>query len=277
MIIHRAKKDKRNKGFTLVELLVVLTILAVLAAIAVPALLGYIDRARANADIVNARNCMEAAQAELAELYAFERAGEQEMTGDGVGGYNTNNQHQASAIPGSRGRNNNGDVEVTNENPTVAKEILKMADDNSPYIFIVGLGNRKDYGGEKGDLRCAYKCYVCMYMKDKNSRPIFYNGKEWTRKYPGTKNNETDENGNPIGGVRWYNAEFDALVDEAAGELDNAKRMELYKRAEEIIGQEDVVFIPLYHYSYVALTKPYVERTFSVGGVQTYEKWDINK
>ena len=193
MIRHRAKEDKRNKGFTLVELLVVLTILAVLAAIAVPALLGYIDRARANADIVNARNCMEAAQAELAELYAFERAGEQEMTGDGVGGYNTNNQHQASAIPGSRGRNNNGDVEVTNENPTVAKEILKMADDNSPYIFIVGLGNRKDYGGEKGDLRCAYKCYVCMYMKDKNSRPIFYNGKEWTRKYPGTKNNETDE------------------------------------------------------------------------------------
>ncbi len=93
----------------------------------------------------------------------------------------------------------------------------------------------------------------------------------------GGMNNETDENGNPIGGVRWYNAEFDALVDEAAAELDNAKRMELYKRAEEIIGQEDVVFIPLYHYSYVALTKPNIERTFSVGGVQTYEKWDVTE
>ena len=34
---------------------------------------------------------------------------------------------------------------------------------------------------------------TCEEMKDKNSRPIFYNGKEWTRKYPGTKNNETDE------------------------------------------------------------------------------------
>ena len=41
------KKFKNdNKGFTLVELIVVLVILAILAAILVPALLGYIDEAR---------------------------------------------------------------------------------------------------------------------------------------------------------------------------------------------------------------------------------------
>ena len=39
-------KERNNKGFTLVELIVVLVILAILAAILVPALLGYIDKAR---------------------------------------------------------------------------------------------------------------------------------------------------------------------------------------------------------------------------------------
>ena len=39
-------KVKKNKGFTLVEVIVVLVILAILAAIAIPALTGYIDKAK---------------------------------------------------------------------------------------------------------------------------------------------------------------------------------------------------------------------------------------
>ena len=37
---------KKKRGFTLVELIVVLVILAILAALLVPALTGYIDKAR---------------------------------------------------------------------------------------------------------------------------------------------------------------------------------------------------------------------------------------
>lgn len=58
-----------NKGFTLVELIVVLVILAILAAILVPALLGYIDSARNKQTLLNARSAMTAAQAELSAIY----------------------------------------------------------------------------------------------------------------------------------------------------------------------------------------------------------------
>ena len=62
-------KQKDNKGFTLVELIVVLVILAILAAILVPALLGYIDRAKQQQIVLNARSCYTAEQAELSSMY----------------------------------------------------------------------------------------------------------------------------------------------------------------------------------------------------------------
>ena len=66
----RTEDIEDNKGFTLVELIVVLVILAILAAILVPALLGYIDRAKQSKYLVEASNIYKAMQAINSELYS---------------------------------------------------------------------------------------------------------------------------------------------------------------------------------------------------------------
>lgn len=70
------KTNKNNKGFTLVELIVVLVILAILAAILVPALLGYIDRARGAQVLLNAKSVLTSAQAECSNCYGTAKSGD---------------------------------------------------------------------------------------------------------------------------------------------------------------------------------------------------------
>ncbi len=55
-------KENKKKGFTLVELIVVLVILAILAALLIPALTGYIDRAKRKSIVAETRQAVMAAQ-----------------------------------------------------------------------------------------------------------------------------------------------------------------------------------------------------------------------
>ncbi len=64
----RVSKSSK-KGFTLVELIVVLVILAILAAMLVPALTGYIRRAREEKEFQAASSVYAAAQALATEAY----------------------------------------------------------------------------------------------------------------------------------------------------------------------------------------------------------------
>lgn len=63
-------KRKKEGGFTLVELIVVLVILAILAALLIPALTGYIDKAKEKSVISETRQCVMAAQTLADEDYA---------------------------------------------------------------------------------------------------------------------------------------------------------------------------------------------------------------
>ena len=66
-----AKRDgKNNKGFTLVELIVVIAILAVLAAILIPTVSGYIGKANDAAKRANAQSVYTAAQTAYVSIKA---------------------------------------------------------------------------------------------------------------------------------------------------------------------------------------------------------------
>lgn len=79
----RRLKENKKKGFTLVELIVVLVILAILAALLVPALTGYIDKAKKKSIIAETRQCVMAAQTLADEAYGTKAIGGTVEFGDG--------------------------------------------------------------------------------------------------------------------------------------------------------------------------------------------------
>lgn len=70
MIAMQQKRRSKKGGFTLVELIVVLVILAILAALLIPALTGYINRAKEKQIVAETRQCVMAAQTLVDEYYA---------------------------------------------------------------------------------------------------------------------------------------------------------------------------------------------------------------
>lgn len=120
--------------------------------------------------------------------------------------------------------------------------------------------------------------------KGKDTPQVFRMG--WSLDYPDA-NNFTREvfavggsqnpaaNGVPTGGVNWKNDKFEKLVLDAAREQDPKKRVELYAQVEQILCVDDAAVIPLYWWTRATVTQPWVKRTFSSGGHERYEKWEI--
>ncbi len=72
--MRRLKRDGK-KGFTLVELIVVLVILAILAALLIPALTGYINKAKEKQITAETRQVVMAAQTLVDEYYGQQPVG----------------------------------------------------------------------------------------------------------------------------------------------------------------------------------------------------------
>jgi prepilin-type N-terminal cleavage/methylation domain-containing protein len=110
-------KKKGKKGFTLIEVIVVIVILAILAAIAVPALTGYIDKARDKGLEADGHNIMVALQSIGTDAYSANKQGD--LPDTGVEGTIT-----AGATTGSTGTTYNGAIEKLTGNNYAASGTL---------------------------------------------------------------------------------------------------------------------------------------------------------
>ncbi|MBR1675045.1 MAG: prepilin-type N-terminal cleavage/methylation domain-containing protein [Eubacterium sp.] len=194
-------KNKKNKGFTLVELIVVLIILAILAAILVPALLGYIDRAREKKELLRAKNFMTMVQAELSELYAVR--GDSLTPGTAAANTIFGENDVKAGKDGRCMYSNNGNVNATDTPWT--RRVLRQLDlknndlvdqKNDPYCVIIGVGSNvnADTGASKHD---KFTVYFMFYMEKSDSTPLWYFNGKWSTTKP--TNNEINSNTNVIG------------------------------------------------------------------------------
>lgn len=78
------QNKKHRGGFTLVELIVILVILAILAALLIPALTGYIDKAKKKQVVAETRMIHSAIQTVVSEVYASDEWEEYAKNATGV-------------------------------------------------------------------------------------------------------------------------------------------------------------------------------------------------
>jgi oligopeptide transport system substrate-binding protein len=118
---------------------------------------------------------------------------------------------------------------------------------------------------------------VYLETLDQDSPQVWRLG--WCDDYPDASNFAKDvfRSDSANNNTEWVSERFDELVDQAARETDLEVRKELYAEAEKILVEDDAAIIPIYWYTDVQLTKPYVNRTFGGGGQQAYEKWTMDK
>ncbi len=100
----------------------------------------------------------------------------------------------------------------------------------------------------------------------------------WCTDYPDSNNwlNEVFNSKSGQNNSKFFNDEYDALVEEAAFEPDPDQRLELYRQAESILVDQEAAIIPIYYYTRVRLYKPWVEPVINPISADPIAQWRID-
>jgi oligopeptide transport system substrate-binding protein len=115
-------------------------------------------------------------------------------------------------------------------------------------------------------------------QKQPNTPHVFRAG--WCSDYPDAnnwlyENFHSEKSPNLIG---WHNGEFDDSVDLAQKIQNPEKRKKLYRRAEQILTEEEAAIMPLYFDTAQYLVKPWVKEWYGMAlGGQKIHHWSLEK
>lgn len=71
-------------------------------------------------------------------------------------------------------------------------------------------------------------------------------------------------------------SEFDEITAAAGREQDPEARIDMYTEAERILAVDEAAYAPIYHYTTVAVTKPWLTRNFPPLGGNDWYRWTID-
>lgn len=69
---------------------------------------------------------------------------------------------------------------------------------------------------------------------------------------------------------------FDELTAQAGQSQDPDERVELYREAEDILAREEAAYAPIYHYTTVNVSKPWLQRNYPPLGGNDFFNWTID-
>ena len=202
--------ENKKRGFTLVELIVVLVILAILAALLIPALTGYIDKAKKDQVIAETRMLHEAIQTEMVELYGSNTNWKTSpILGTSDGGnahYKTIASKDGTAFPGTVSMLS--DAKSRYEQIAKLSEVPSLQTGGKGRFFVCITSNAKVhaliYDSGRG--------YVGVYFRDTQQYNAYKDGEQ-------TSNNQvTISNFDNYFNYMFYNSSFDADPDPVTGE-----------------------------------------------------------
>lgn len=96
-----------------------------------------------------------------------------------------------------------------------------------------------------------------VYLKKLQTDPFVVHRAGWGADYPDPDNFMklfTANSGNNHG--RWKNQKYDQLLDQAASEIDSAKRTQLYDQAQKLLTESDAAIAPLFWKSEATMLSP---------------------